>query len=63
MDSSVPPHPFEPRPRRRDRHGRGMRGPVAPPQRYAASVMDSSVPPHPFEPRPRRRDRHGRGMR
>lgn len=33
MDSSVPPpHPFEPRPRRRDRHGRGMRGPVAPPQ-------------------------------
>ncbi|MEU9200167.1 metallopeptidase family protein [Streptomyces sp. NPDC048332] len=32
MDSSVPPHPSEPRPRRRDRHGRGMRGPVAPPQ-------------------------------
>ncbi|AXI71913.1 MULTISPECIES: metallopeptidase family protein [Streptomyces] len=33
MDSSVPsPHPFEPRPRHRDRHGRGMRGPVAPPQ-------------------------------
>ncbi|WP_329460309.1 metallopeptidase family protein [Streptomyces sp. NBC_01497] len=33
MDSSVPPqHPAEPRPRRRDRHGRGMRGPVAPPQ-------------------------------
>ncbi|MFE2293493.1 metallopeptidase family protein [Streptomyces sp. NPDC059452] len=33
MDSSVPPPlPFEPRPRRRDRHGRGMRGPVAPPQ-------------------------------
>ncbi|PCG85592.1 hypothetical protein CIB93_13665 [Streptomyces sp. WZ.A104] len=32
MDSPVPPHPFEPRPRRRDRHGRGMRGPVAPPQ-------------------------------
>ncbi|WP_420716774.1 MULTISPECIES: metallopeptidase family protein [unclassified Streptomyces] len=24
--------PHEPRPRRRDRHGRGMRGPVAPPQ-------------------------------
>ncbi|GGT07506.1 metallopeptidase family protein [Streptomyces toxytricini] len=24
--------PAEPRPRRRDRHGRGMRGPVAPPQ-------------------------------
>ncbi|MGW2087369.1 metallopeptidase family protein [Streptomyces sp. NPDC001880] len=32
MDSPVPPHPSEPRPRRRDRHGRGMRGPVAPPQ-------------------------------
>lgn len=32
MDSSVPPLPPEPRPRRRDRHGRGMRGPVAPPQ-------------------------------
>ncbi|WP_299541956.1 metallopeptidase family protein [uncultured Streptomyces sp.] len=33
MDSSVPPPlPPEPRPHRRDRHGRGMRGPVAPPQ-------------------------------
>ncbi|HEY9439262.1 MAG TPA: metallopeptidase family protein [Streptomyces sp.] len=32
MDSSVPPLPSGPRPRRRDRHGRGMRGPVAPPQ-------------------------------
>ncbi|WP_336321256.1 metallopeptidase family protein [Streptomyces lavendofoliae] len=32
MDSPVPPRPAEPRPRRRDRHGRGMRGPVAPPQ-------------------------------
>ncbi|MEE1768901.1 MULTISPECIES: metallopeptidase family protein [unclassified Streptomyces] len=32
MDSPVPPQPSEPRPRRRDRHGRGMRGPVAPPQ-------------------------------
>jgi predicted Zn-dependent protease with MMP-like domain len=33
MDSPVtPPHAAEPRPRRRDRHGRGMRGPVAPPQ-------------------------------
>ncbi|WP_072488360.1 metallopeptidase family protein [Streptomyces atratus] len=32
MDSPVPPHASEPRPRRRDRHGRGMRGPVAPPQ-------------------------------
>ncbi|MFC5155808.1 MULTISPECIES: metallopeptidase family protein [Streptomyces] len=33
MDSPVPPpHPAEPRPRHRDRHGRGMRGPVAPPQ-------------------------------
>ncbi|MEE1755984.1 metallopeptidase family protein [Streptomyces sp. SP18CS02] len=31
MDSPVPPRPTE-RPRRRDRHGRGMRGPVAPPQ-------------------------------
>ncbi|MCT2593603.1 metallopeptidase family protein [Streptomyces sp. N2-109] len=27
-----PPRPADPRPRRRDRHGRGMRGPVAPPQ-------------------------------
>ncbi|QES48548.1 hypothetical protein DEJ50_12670 [Streptomyces venezuelae] len=38
MDSPLPPPgpsasvPHEPRPRRRDRHGRGMRGPVAPPQ-------------------------------
>ncbi|MFC7924873.1 metallopeptidase family protein [Streptomyces cinereoruber] len=40
MDSPVPPSPqhrpaespTEPRVRRRDRHGRGMRGPVAPPQ-------------------------------
>ncbi|WP_173265167.1 metallopeptidase family protein [Streptomyces pacificus] len=32
MDSPVPPRPTEPGPRRRDRHGRGMRGPVAPPQ-------------------------------
>ncbi|MBD0708671.1 MULTISPECIES: metallopeptidase family protein [unclassified Streptomyces] len=40
MDSPVPPSPpqrptepsAEPRVRRRDRHGRGMRGPVAPPQ-------------------------------
>ncbi|WP_372482432.1 metallopeptidase family protein [Streptomyces bambusae] len=40
MDSSVPPstgqrsdeRTGEPRVRRRDRHGRGMRGPVAPPQ-------------------------------
>ncbi|MEU8740992.1 metallopeptidase family protein [Streptomyces halstedii] len=33
MDSPVPPNsPSEPRPRHRDRHGRGMRGPVAPPQ-------------------------------
>ncbi|GAA0321396.1 metallopeptidase family protein [Streptomyces polychromogenes] len=38
-DSSLPPlpgsdaqAPREPRPRRRDRHGRGMRGPLAPPQ-------------------------------
>ncbi len=38
MDSPVPPVPpvppraADPKPRRRDRHGRGMRGPVAPPQ-------------------------------
>ncbi|MFE0103245.1 metallopeptidase family protein [Streptomyces sp. NPDC059009] len=32
MDDPVPPRSAEPRPRRRDRHGRGMRGPVAPPQ-------------------------------
>ncbi|NYI06156.1 metallopeptidase family protein [Allostreptomyces psammosilenae] len=32
MDSSVPQRPADPRPagRRRDRHGRGMRGPLAP---------------------------------
>ncbi|WP_329618294.1 metallopeptidase family protein [Streptomyces brevispora] len=42
MDSSVPPHSSEPRPRRRDRHGRGMRGPVAPPQvPLSASRADS----------------------
>ncbi|MFJ5804006.1 metallopeptidase family protein [Streptomyces decoyicus] len=32
MDSPVPPRPAQPRTRRRDRHGRGMRGPIAPPQ-------------------------------
>ncbi|WP_199812255.1 metallopeptidase family protein [Streptomyces seoulensis] len=32
MDDRVPPRAAGPRPRRRDRHGRGMRGPVAPPQ-------------------------------
>ncbi|QQC89621.1 metallopeptidase family protein [Streptomyces alfalfae] len=32
MDDPVKPPSGEPRPRRRDRHGRGMRGPVAPPQ-------------------------------
>ncbi|MEV0850635.1 metallopeptidase family protein [Streptomyces sp. NPDC049954] len=32
MDSSAPTPPAAPGPRRRDRHGRGMRGPVAPPQ-------------------------------
>ncbi|MCF6524006.1 metallopeptidase family protein [Streptomyces sp. JJ36] len=32
MSSPVPPRPPHPRPFRRDRHGRGMRGPVAPPQ-------------------------------
>ncbi|GAA4788495.1 MULTISPECIES: metallopeptidase family protein [Streptomyces] len=31
-DSPVPPPPAQSRPRHRDRHGRGMRGPVAPPQ-------------------------------
>ncbi|WP_406450763.1 metallopeptidase family protein [Streptomyces sp. NBC_00876] len=42
MDSPVPPHSSEPRPRRRDRHGRGMRGPVAPPQvPLSASRADS----------------------
>lgn len=32
MEDPLQPRPTEPRPRRRDRHGRGMRGPVAPPQ-------------------------------
>ncbi|WP_129312007.1 metallopeptidase family protein [Streptomyces sp. L2] len=32
MDNRVPPPPAGPGPRRRDRHGRGMRGPIAPPQ-------------------------------
>ncbi|MEN3584705.1 MULTISPECIES: metallopeptidase family protein [unclassified Streptomyces] len=33
MDSPVPPRSADPPgPRRRDRHGRGMRGPIAPPQ-------------------------------
>ncbi|MFE1768631.1 metallopeptidase family protein [Streptomyces angustmyceticus] len=32
MDAPVPPRPAQPRIRRRDRHGRGMRGPIAPPQ-------------------------------
>ncbi|MEU6768829.1 metallopeptidase family protein [Streptomyces sp. NPDC046853] len=32
MDDPVQPPTSDPRPRRRDRHGRGMRGPVAPPQ-------------------------------
>jgi predicted Zn-dependent protease with MMP-like domain len=42
MDSPVPPRPTEPGPRRRDRHGRGMRGPVAPPQvPLAASRAES----------------------
>ncbi|MBK3627859.1 metallopeptidase family protein [Streptomyces asoensis] len=42
MDSPVPPPPAAgPGPRRRDRHGRGMRGPVAPPQvPLAASRSD-----------------------
>ncbi|WP_079057728.1 metallopeptidase family protein [Streptomyces cellostaticus] len=32
MDNRVPPLAAGPGPRRRDRHGRGMRGPIAPPQ-------------------------------
>ncbi|UFR07476.1 metallopeptidase family protein [Streptomyces sp. Go40/10] len=32
MDNRVPPRAAGPWPRRRDRHGRGMRGPIAPPQ-------------------------------
>ncbi|WP_437069922.1 metallopeptidase family protein [Streptomyces sp. enrichment culture] len=32
MDTPVPPRATGPGPRRRDRHGRGMRGPIAPPQ-------------------------------
>ncbi|MFE9454641.1 metallopeptidase family protein [Streptomyces sp. NPDC006739] len=32
MDNRVPPRTTGPGPRRRDRHGRGMRGPIAPPQ-------------------------------
>ncbi|MFI2437484.1 metallopeptidase family protein [Streptomyces sp. NPDC018693] len=32
MDNPVPPRVAGPGPRRRDRHGRGMRGPIAPPQ-------------------------------
>ncbi|MGW0081347.1 metallopeptidase family protein [Streptomyces sp. NPDC003393] len=32
MDNRVPPRSAAPGPRRRDRHGRGMRGPIAPPQ-------------------------------
>ncbi|WP_336050551.1 metallopeptidase family protein [Streptomyces sp. CA2R101] len=32
MDAPVPPRPAQPRIHRRDRHGRGMRGPIAPPQ-------------------------------
>ncbi|WP_437023200.1 metallopeptidase family protein [Streptomyces sp. enrichment culture] len=32
MDNPVTPRAAGPGPRRRDRHGRGMRGPIAPPQ-------------------------------
>ncbi|MFI7403231.1 metallopeptidase family protein [Streptomyces sp. NPDC049541] len=32
MDNPVPHRAARPGPRRRDRHGRGMRGPIAPPQ-------------------------------
>ncbi|MEU4112431.1 metallopeptidase family protein [Streptomyces sp. NPDC048208] len=42
MDDRVPPRAAGPRPRRRDRHGRGMRGPIAPPQvPLAASRADA----------------------
>ncbi|WP_340378401.1 metallopeptidase family protein [Streptomyces sp. SS7] len=42
MDSPVPPRAAGPGPRRRDRHGRGMRGPIAPPQvPLAASRADA----------------------
>ncbi|MGW3203149.1 metallopeptidase family protein [Streptomyces sp. NPDC001135] len=41
MDNRVPPRATGPGPRRRDRHGRGMRGPIAPPQvPLAASRAD-----------------------
>ncbi|WP_093502204.1 metallopeptidase family protein [Streptomyces sp. Ag109_O5-10] len=41
MDNRVPPRAAGPGPRRRDRHGRGMRGPIAPPQvPLAASRAD-----------------------
>ncbi|MGP3984089.1 metallopeptidase family protein [Streptomyces sp. KR80] len=44
MDNPVTPRPSEPRPRRRDRHGRGMRGPIAPPQvPLAASRAEAFV--------------------
>ncbi|MEV8547477.1 metallopeptidase family protein [Streptomyces sp. NPDC051572] len=42
MDTPVPPSAAGPGPRRRDRHGRGMRGPIAPPQvPLAASRADA----------------------
>ncbi|MEU6406122.1 metallopeptidase family protein [Streptomyces sp. NPDC046985] len=42
MDNRVPPRAAGPGPRRRDRHGRGMRGPIAPPQvPLAASRADA----------------------
>ncbi|MEU3700191.1 metallopeptidase family protein [Streptomyces griseoviridis] len=41
MDNPVTPREAAPGPRRRDRHGRGMRGPIAPPQvPLAASRAD-----------------------
>ncbi|MEU4652856.1 metallopeptidase family protein [Streptomyces sp. NPDC023723] len=42
MDNPVTPRDAAPGPRRRDRHGRGMRGPIAPPQvPLAASRADA----------------------
>ncbi|AZK94338.1 MULTISPECIES: metallopeptidase family protein [Streptomyces] len=63
MDSSVPPHPGEPRPVRTPTEPDQGAGPAP-----AASGPEAGPPTGPGqgpgdEPRPRRRDRHGRGMR